>query len=108
MGGADLPDEARDMFGSIARAFVSGDRAALAEARANAAGYFDAAQETFGRRSDAASETVAGGLARETILGTWKHALLTVTFAENGRRLSRRSWAPHRRDTGRLMRTGGC
>jgi hypothetical protein len=78
------PDEARDMFGSIARAFVSGDRAALAEARANAAGFFDAAQETFGREPDTPSGAVAGGLARETILGTWKHALLTVTFAENG------------------------
>lgn len=78
------PDEARDMFGNIARAFVSGDRTALAEARANAAGLFDAAQETFDRRSDAPSGEVAGGLERDTIVGTWKHSLVTVTFAENG------------------------
>lgn len=78
-------DEARDMFGDIARAFVSGDRTALAEARANAAGLIDEAQKTFGRRSDdAPSEAVAGGLSREAIVGTWNHSLLTVRFAESG------------------------
>jgi len=78
------PDEARAMFGRIARAFVRGDRVAVARARANAAGLIDAAQESFGKPSESPSERVAGGLVREALVGRWTHPLATVTFAENG------------------------
>jgi len=77
-------DEARDMFGRIARAFVSGDRGARAEALANAAGLIDAAHETVARRSDPLADNVAGGLTRDALEGTWTHPLATVRFAENG------------------------
>jgi len=72
------------MFGRIARAFVSGDHDALAEARANAAGLIDAAHEAMVERSDARGGAVTGGLAREALAGKWTHPLVTVTFAHDG------------------------
>ena len=78
------PAEARQMFGRIARAFVTGDSAARAEALANAAGLIGAARETIVQRSDAPSGAVVGGLMRETLAGKWTHPLATVTFAEEG------------------------
>jgi hypothetical protein len=72
------------MFGRIARAFVTGDPVALAEARANAAGLMDAAERSIVQRSDAPSGSVAGGLVREALAGKWTHPLVTVTFAEDG------------------------
>jgi hypothetical protein len=78
------PDEARDMFGRMARAFATGDRVAFAEARANAAGLLDAAQESMREPSDAVSGGVTGGLLREALVGRWTHPLVTVTLAEDG------------------------
>ena len=78
------PDEARGMFGRMARAFATGDPVAFAEARANAAGLLDAAQETIREPSDAASGRVAGGLVREALVGRWTHPLATVILAEDG------------------------
>jgi len=78
------PDEARDMFGRMARAFASRDSVALAEARANAAGLLDAAQEAIVEPSDRRSERVAGHLVRETLVGRWTHPLATLTLADDG------------------------
>ena len=78
------PDEARGMFGRMARAFATGDPVAFAEARANAAGLLDAAQELIREPSNAASERVAGGLVREALVGRWTHPLFTVMLAEDG------------------------
>jgi hypothetical protein len=77
-------EEARDMFGRIARSFATGDRGAFAEARANAAGLFDAAQEAMRQPSDAVSRPAAGGLVREALIGKWTHPLATVTLAAEG------------------------
>jgi hypothetical protein len=78
------PDEARGMFARMARAFATGDPVAFAEARANAAGLLDAAQESIREPSAAASRRAAGGLVRETLVGTWTHPLVTVVLAEDG------------------------
>jgi hypothetical protein len=78
------PDEARGMFGRMARAFATGDPVAFAEARANAAGLLDAGQELIREPPDAASGRVAGGLVREALVGRWTHSLVTVILAENG------------------------
>ena len=78
------PDEARGMFGRMARAFATGDPVAFAEARANAAGLLDAAQELIREPSNAASGRVAGGLVREALVGRWTHPLVTVILAEDG------------------------
>jgi hypothetical protein len=78
------PDEAREMLGGMARALVSGDRAAFAEARANAAGVFDAAQDAIRQPSDAMSRGAEGNLGREALVGKWTHPLVTVTLAEDG------------------------
>jgi hypothetical protein len=78
------PDEARGMFGRMARTFASGDRVAFAEARANAAGLWDAAQESIREPSDAASGRVVGGFVREALVGRWTHPLVTVILADNG------------------------
>jgi hypothetical protein len=78
------PEGARDMFGHMARALVSGDRAALAEARANAAGLFDAAEELNRQPSDSASRRSAGSLTREALVGRWTHPVVTVNLAEDG------------------------
>ena len=78
------PDEARGMFGRMARAFATGDRVAFAEARANAAGLLDAAQELIREPSKAASGPIAGGLAREALVGRWTHPLVSVILAEDG------------------------
>jgi hypothetical protein len=78
------PDEARVMFGRMARAFATGDPVAFAEARANAGGLLDAAQESIREPSKAASGRVAGGLVRETLVGRWTHPLATVILAEDG------------------------
>jgi hypothetical protein len=77
-------DEARDMFGRMARAFVKGDSAAFAEARAEAAGLMEPAQESIVGPSDTPSERVAGGLVREALIGSWTHPLVTVTLAKDG------------------------
>jgi hypothetical protein len=76
------PDEAREMFGRIARALVTRDAEALA--RANAGGLLDAGQELIAKPSDAPSGRVAGGLAREALVGRWAHPLATVTLADDG------------------------
>jgi hypothetical protein len=78
------PDEARGIFGRMARAFATGDPVAFAEARANAAALLDAAQESIREPSDAASGRVAGGLVREALVGRWTHPLVTVILAEDG------------------------
>jgi hypothetical protein len=78
------PDEARGMFGRMARAFASGDRVAFAEARANAAGIGDVAQASSRAPSDAASGRVVGGFVREALVGRWTHPLVTVILADNG------------------------
>ena len=78
------PDEARGMFGRMARAFATGDPVAFAEARANAAGLLDAAQELIREPSNAASGRVAGGLVREALIGRWTHPVVTVRLAEDG------------------------
>ena len=72
------------MFGRMARAFATGDPVAFAEARANAAGLLDAAQESIREPSNAASGRVAGGLVREALVGRWTHSLVTVILAEDG------------------------
>jgi hypothetical protein len=77
------PDEARDMFGRIARALVSGDRVASAEARASAAGLIDAGRPLI-EPSDSPSGPAAGGLARRSLVGRWTHPLLTITLADDG------------------------
>jgi hypothetical protein len=78
------PAQAREMFREIAGAFVSGDRAAFAEARAKAAGLIDAAQASIIEPSEAARRPVPGGLAREALVGTWTHPLVTVRLADDG------------------------
>ena len=78
------PDEARGMFGRMARAFATGNPVAFAEARANAAGLLDAGQELIREPSNAASDRGAGGLVREALVGRWTHPLVTVTLAEDG------------------------
>ena len=78
------PDDARGMFGRMARAFATGDPVAFAEARANAAGLLDAAQELIREPANAASGRVAGGLVREALVGRWTHPLVTVRLAEDG------------------------
>jgi hypothetical protein len=78
------PDEARHMFGRMAGAVAAGDSAGFAEARANAAGLLDAAQELIDPPSPAVRERVAGGLIREALVGRWTHPLVTVTLAEDG------------------------
>jgi hypothetical protein len=77
------PDEARNMVGRMARAFVSRDPAAFAEARANAAGLIDAAQSIV-ESSERPTDHVAGGLLRDALVGKWTHPLATVTLAEDG------------------------
>ena len=77
------PGEARDMFGRMARALATGDPAAFAEARANAAGLLDTAQELI-RESSKTSGRAAGGLVREALVGRWTHPLVTVILAEDG------------------------
>jgi hypothetical protein len=78
------PGEVRDMFGRMARAFVTRDPVAFAEARAKAAGLMDAAQESIVEPSDAPSGRAAGGLVRDALVGRWTHPLVTVTLAEHG------------------------
>jgi len=78
------PDEARDMFAKMARAFVTRDPVAFAESRANAAGLIDAARELAVEPSDAPSGHLAGGLVRQALVGTWTHPLVTVTLAQDG------------------------
>jgi hypothetical protein len=78
------PGEVRDMFGRMARAFVTRDPVAAAEARAHAAGLIDAAQESIVEPPDAPSGRVAGGLVRKALVGRWTHPLATVTLAEGG------------------------
>jgi len=53
-------------------------------ALASAAGLIDAAKKTIGARSDAPGGLVAGGLARDALVGKWTHSLATVTFPEDG------------------------
>jgi hypothetical protein len=78
------PDEARDMFGRIGRAFVSRDPVASAEARARAAGLIDAIQDAFIEPSNSPSGPAAGRLARGTLVGRWTHPLVTIILAEDG------------------------
>jgi hypothetical protein len=78
------PDEARGMFGRMARAFVSGDRGAFADARASAAGLIDAVQDAIAEPSDMPGGRIGGRLVREAIVGTWTHPLVTVTLADDG------------------------
>ena len=78
------PDEARDMFGRIARALVSRDPVAFAEAKASAAGLVDAVRESIVDASEAPSGRVAGGLGRGALVGRWTHPLLNVVLAEDG------------------------
>ncbi len=78
------PAAARDMFVQMAHTAVSGDRDAFAEARAKAAGVFDAAREAIDEPSGAARGRAAQSVEREALLGKWTHALATVTFANNG------------------------
>src|SRR5436190_8128974 len=66
------PDEARGMFGRMARAYATFDPVAIANARANAAGLLDAAQD-LSREPSHASGNVAGGLVREALVGRWTH-----------------------------------
>jgi len=79
------PDEARTMFGRMARALVSRDPGAFAEARADAAGLIDAARESVVEPSQKPLEDDRGGLTREALLGRWTHPLLTLTLAPEGR-----------------------
>jgi len=78
------PDEVRDMFGRIARSIISRDPVASAEARARAAGLFDAVQGAMVERSDLPSGPAAGGLVRSALVGRWTHPLVTITLAEDG------------------------
>jgi hypothetical protein len=78
------PDEARNMFGRIARAFVSRDPIASAEARANAAGLIDAVRDSIIEPSDSAGARAAGGLVRSALVGRWTHPIVTITLAEDG------------------------
>jgi len=78
------PEEARNMFGRIARTFLSRDRVAAAEARANAAGLIDALQESMVERSDPPSAPPAGGFVRSALVGRWTNPLAIVTLAEDG------------------------
>jgi hypothetical protein len=78
------PDEAREMFGRIARAFVSRDPVASAEARARAAGLIDAVQDSIIEPSDSPSGPAAGPLVRRALVGRWTHPLVTITLAEDG------------------------
>jgi len=77
-------NEVRDMFGQIARAFLSRDPEAFAEARANAAGLIDAAQESIIEPSDAPSGRIATRLVRGALVGKWTHPLVNVTLAKDG------------------------
>jgi hypothetical protein len=74
------PEEAREMFGEMARGIFTGDPVA----RANAAGLIDAGQELIAEPSAAPSGRVAGGLVREALVGKWTHPLVTVQLAEDG------------------------
>jgi hypothetical protein len=74
------PDEARNMLGRMARALVTRDPVA----RADAAGLIDVAQKSIVEFSDTQSGRVAGGLVREVLVGRWTHPLVTVTLAEDG------------------------
>jgi hypothetical protein len=78
------PGEFRDMMGRMARAFVTGDRVALAEARASGAGLIDAVQESRAATSDAPGARGGSVLEREALVGRWTNPLATVTLAENG------------------------
>jgi hypothetical protein len=78
------PAEAENMLGRMARAFISHDAVASAEARASAAGLMDAVQQTIVNPSDAPSGGATGGLVREALVGKWTHPLVTVTLAEDG------------------------
>jgi hypothetical protein len=78
------PDEARGMFGRIARAVLTGDPAAIADARANAAGLLDAAQDVMREPSHAAGGRVAAGLVREALVGRWTHPLASLMLADDG------------------------
>ena len=71
--GPSGPDEARNMFGRMARAFVTRDPVAFAEPRASAAGLLDAGRELMLEPSDAVSGPLAGGLVREALVGRWTH-----------------------------------
>jgi hypothetical protein len=77
------PDEARDMLGRIARALVSRDPVAAAEARASAAGLIDAGHSII-EPSDSPSGPAAGALVRRALVGRWTHPLVTITLAEDG------------------------
>jgi hypothetical protein len=77
------PDEARDMFGRLARALVTLDPVASAEARASAAGLIDAGRAII-EPSDSPSGPAAGGLVRRSLVGRWTHPLFTITLAEDG------------------------
>jgi hypothetical protein len=77
------PDEARDMFGRIARALVSRDPVASAEARASAAGLIDAGRSII-EQPDSPIGPAAGGLVRRSLVGRWTHPLFTITLAEDG------------------------
>jgi hypothetical protein len=77
------PEEARDMLGRIARALVSRDPVASAEARASAAGLIDAGHSMI-EPSDSPSRLAAGALVRRALVGRWTHALVTITLAEDG------------------------
>jgi hypothetical protein len=78
------PDEARGMFGRMARAYATGDAVVIADARAHAAGLLDAAHDLTREPSHAASGSVAGGLVREALVGKWTHPLVTVMLADDG------------------------
>jgi hypothetical protein len=78
------PGQARDMFGRMARAFATGDRAGFAEARADAAGLIDAIQAATIDSPAMPPQDVTEGLAREALVGKWTHPLATVTFAADG------------------------
>jgi hypothetical protein len=78
------PVEFRDMMGRMARAFVTGDRVALAEARASGAGLIDAVQESRVAPSDPPTARTGSILEREALVGRWTNPLATVTLAENG------------------------
>jgi len=78
------PAQARDMFGRMARAIVTGDRDGFAEARADAAGLIDAAQASIAAASDRPREHLGGSVVRDALVGKWTHPLVTLTFAADG------------------------
>jgi hypothetical protein len=77
------PDEARDMFGRVARTLFSSDRVASAEARAKAAGLIDAVKSVI-ESPDSPPGPAAGGLVRQALVGNWTHPLVTITLANDG------------------------